>query len=496
LLVGLIVSASVQAQGCEVSPVPLDDYRFPTEARGMGDDGSRVALMGLPPDASEGDGAELYLFDPFTGSLVRQTFGTQAEPSLPSGISQPYTFNLVSMTADGSRVILSPSAGFAVRSDPVTGAQFLAVVGVPGEAREVDLETGSVSNIPLPIPPVATGQTAFTSVTGASRDHTRLSFASYVVVLGDEGRVDEYLFEQFGILDVQTGEVIDPLAVISQAIGRNAVQSEVTFFADRPSQLSGDGRSFVFISNRNLLHPQDISWSETPGNNYGIFQAIYWFNFDTEELRILVEPDISQNRVPVLQYRDFSAPIATIPFMRNIGFSGRIMGFDRAVPLVGLPNPTGQPAVMVLSLDAPPRFVRPPQADPRGPFSIRGSNLSENDERLYFQSNADLVPGQNPTVSNQVFSFDLASGEIRQISNFNDGVFALLQDQPEILVGTGASPQRNYRGGSADHRVILVGSGGTFVSTTTPTAGGLRLTRGTSRSSDFLSVYICEEAGS
>lgn len=493
VIVGAGLSTAGHAQGCRITPVPLDDFRFPTQARGVGDDGSRLALMGVPPDAADGDGAELYTFDPFTGALIQQTFGTAAGLAVESGLTERYTFSVVSTTADNTRVILSPSARLVVRADPTTGAQFLAFAGVPGVAKEINLETGVATDIPLPLAAVGPGQTAITQITGASRDHSRLSFVSYVVELGESGRIDAFLFEQFGIFDAVTGEVFDPLAVISQAIGRNAVQSEVTFFADRPSQLSGDGRSFVFISNRNLLHPDDISWSETPGNVYGIFQAIYWFNFDTQELRILVEPDISQPRVPVQQFRDFVAPIATIPFMRNIGFTGRVMGFDRALPLVGLPNPTGQPAVMVVSLDAPPRFVRLPQADPRGPFSIRGSNISENDERLYFQSNVDLVPGLNPTSSNQLFSFELATGTIRQITDLNDGIFALLQDQPDVLVGTGASPQTNFVGGSADHRVILVGKGGFTLSSTPVAGGGLRIGFGGGRASDFLTVYVCEE---
>jgi len=135
-----------------------------------------------------------------------------------------------------------------------------------------------------------------------------------------------------------------------------------------------------------------------------------------------------------------------------------VFAYDRGANWVGqVPNPTFQSVPAFVRVGENPRYIVPPLAavPERGIFTHGLVWISRDERRVFFNHTSDLVTGSNPGKSYEFYSFEIATGRIRQISNFQDGLLARLGAQAlrEISDASG-SYQGVLAGASDDGRIV------------------------------------------
>lgn len=456
--------APAAAQQCtQVSP-PVLDFRFPNAASNVTGGvvsaaGNKVAMFVVPDGATAQDGAELAVFNPSTGALSFLTSGTPAAIDIFTGEPVKFSQSILGISRDGSLVAIGGSASlsFPILQLPGETAprQVPEVVGFPGPIRIVNAASG-ISQVVgvLGSVPLQPGQFYIGVVSGISADATRAIIeerivnADLIVINGRTRRIvpDVGGFVQFssGLVDLATGQLITNLtADINAAAGGNADLRN----SAGGTRLSGDGNAVLIESGRDLADPLRPLWSQITAGGANLQTAPYVYFIDQEIILPIVDIVRSQPRQGG----------SSFVFLRNIGFSGTVFGIERGASYVGAPvNPSGANAPATVILGQTPQYVTPPGAEPpaRGFFANSFALVAPEDDRVYFQHTGDLVAGNNTLGSQELFSIDLQSRQIRQISRNQDSLSVRFANDPALLFAYGDRSQVIYAGSSTDHRVV------------------------------------------
>jgi hypothetical protein len=457
---GLLLSSTP----CTQSEPPVLNYQFPSAGgavpRGVvSADGTRVAMFAVPNDAAEDAGAELAVFNPFTGELQFLTSGTPAGVDIFTGEFNPYTQSISGLSRDGGLVAVSGSARFNFPSLTLPGdsapRQYREVIGFPGQIRLINTSGGSTQVIgALADVPLEPNQVYIGQVNGISADASRVLVEEAIVnvevieINGVTRRIvpDDGGFAQIasGVLDVASGTVVEDIVSRLNA----AAGGDAALFANAAlTRMSGDGNAFLIESARDLADPLRPFWSEVSAGGANIQSAPYVYFLDEDAIVPVVDIDTSQTRIGG----------SSFVFLRNIGFTGTRLGIERGASYIGAPpNPSGANAPATVQLGEVPLYVVPPSSQPpaRGFFANSFALVSPEEDRVYFQHTADLVPGSNPNRSPELFSIGFNGRDIRQISAHQDTLGQRFADEPELLFQYGDRAQLIYAGSSADHRVV------------------------------------------
>ncbi len=452
------------AQTCTQVNPPVFDHNFPNAASNVpggvvSADGTRVAMFARPNDARPEDGAELAIFNPRTGELRYLTSGTPAGIDAFDGQFRPYTQAISGLSRDGRvvAVVGSASFNFPVLQLPneSTPRQVRELIGFPGPIRLIDTDTGAAVQVgALGSVPLQPGQFYVGLVSGLSADAGKALVEEFIVnvnfveingvtrrIVPDVGGTVQF---SAGLIDLASGQLLENVAglVNDLAGGDAAVRSSAG-----AARLSGDGNAVVFESARDLAAPTRPFWNQVSAGGANIQTAPYVLFLDERVIVPVVDIDPTQPR------QGGSAFI----FLRNVGFSGTVFGIERGASYIGAPpNPSGanNPATVVLG--EPPVYVTPPTPNPpaRGFFANSFALISPEDDRVYFQHTGDLVPGGNPNQSQELFSIDVTTRQIRQISRHADPLALRFAAEPNLLFQYGDVSQVIYAGSSADHSVV------------------------------------------
>ncbi|MBD8527543.1 hypothetical protein [Pseudomarimonas arenosa] len=441
LFVLLLMLCRATPAACEAVPVPgLIGSEPPGLISGsqrfVSDDGSAVLILGREPGVPAAH-FELYVFNPDSGTLTALTQGSPVvEITRPNGFRQTIPVNSAGITADGSTVFQTYQSGVFADVDPGTGQQipFLLTRSEPSYA--IDVATGNRQALP--------------SRVQASAQALGVPFGTTVLDISANGRY-LLMFEAFGDgatvpyqtfyyrLDRQTGAILDIgptlLAAAPDFVERFSTQS----------MMSGDGRFVAFSGDRGnrLLTP---TGGFTSANVARMSGEPYLLDLDAVTLRPAYSFDISRPRNGG----------SSLGFLRSLGRTGNVIAFDRTGPTVNEPNPLGAAYIAAADAQGNLTVLIPPQPWLRGTFGTAFGHIAEGEDRIYFQSGEDFV-GENPQLSNQLFSVEIATGTIRQITNGDDGGRRLvdLGLQGVLSLGSGLSSV-SFIGSSLDHRIVLV----------------------------------------
>lgn len=495
-------TGTASAQGCRDVPIPFADYRFASVSGGAGSlisaEGSRLVLQAVPPGAAPNAGAEVFLFNPLDGSARQLTTGTVAATS-PLGTPDPYVRGVSGITADGSKIFLTGAATSSfpfVNRPGAPSAQEEVLNGQAGPAEILDL----ASNTRTPLRTLDTSnlrpdQLYTASISAQSSDGNQLLLSEAIIDFLDytapSGRTFRIVLRRgtvaTGLYDLRTGAYTDVVSRIVAATGvPNFLPTNAT---GTPYLMSGDANAFAFQSDINLLDPQKRFWFQTPGNVAGINFVAYVYYRDENRIAVIGPPDIAGPPRP--------AGASSSIFVRNIGNTGRRFALDRGAPWLGAErNPTWQAVPAVVEVGQNVRYLVPPlpQLPDRGIFTNSLSRISKSERFVYFSHTSDLVAGLNPGRSQELYQFDLQTNRIRQITQFNDDLFArfgALLQSPNLSGVYQISVQDSNE---ASDRVIAYTRSG-FISTRTVTrdaSGRVLISNADARTAtDVFRVAVC-----
>lgn len=464
MAVGMQCTPAIAAPCTRVVP-PVFNYVFPNAAGNVpagvvSADGTRVAMFAVPNEAGEGAGAELAVFNPFTGDLTYLTSGTPAGVDAFDGQLRPFTQAISGISRDGSLIAIAGSASFNFPQLQLPGEtsprQVREVIGFPAPIRLFNVATGSSQTVGvLGSVPLQPGQFYIGLVSGISADASKALVEEFIVnvdffqingvtrrIVPDVGGIAQF---SAGLIDVASGQLLANVSsLINDAAGGNAAIVNSAGAA----RLSGNGNVVVFESSRDLADPLRPLWSQATAGGANLQTAPYLYFIDQDIILPVVDIVRSQPRLP---------GTSSFVFLRNVGFSGTVLGIERGASYVGAPvNPTGANNPATVILGQPPQYVTPPGAEPpaRGFFANSFALVAPEDDRVYFQHTDNLVPDNNSGKSQELFSIDVATREIRQISRNQDSLSLRFANDPELLFAYGDRSQVIYAGSSVDHRVV------------------------------------------
>lgn len=426
------IGGTTAAQDCRDISIPFAEFRFANVTGGasglISADGSRLVLQAVPPGAAPGAGAEVFLFNPFDGRTQQLTTGTAAATS-PIGTPEPYARSVSGITADGSKLFLagSASSSFPIVNRPgAPSAQEEVLIGAAGPAEVLDLVSNTRTTLrTLDVSNLRPDQLYSASISAQSSDGNQLLLSEAIIDFVDytapSGRTFRVVLRRgtvaTGLYDLRTGVYTD---VVSQIVAATGVPNFLpTNPTGIPYLMSGDANAFAFQSDINLFDPQKRFWSQTPGNVAGVNFVAYVYYRDVNRIAVIGPPDLAGPTRP--------AGASSSIFVRNIGNSGRRFALDRGAPWLGAErNPTWQAAPAVVEVGQNVRYLVPPlpQLPDRGIFTNSLARISKNERYVYFSHTSDLVAGLNPGRSQELYQFDLQTNRIRQITQFNDDLFA------------------------------------------------------------------------
>lgn len=447
------------AQTCtQVNPPVLNfDLRTGATSSQVTADG-RVAIMALPNDAPESAAAEVALFNPRSGTLNYLTSGTPSVIDI-FGERQRFTKRISAVARDGSRIAITGAAAssfsFVVLPGNTAPTQVEELVGVLGPAELIDTQSGARQTLVGGLGNVTLGpnQVRLAQITGISPSSGHLLIEEQILQL------------QPTVIDGRTRLLIDrsvnlpsrvtllslagqQLADISQAIfNRAGVGFGFAPVDTAVMRMSGDGNAFVFAAARDVVTAGAPFWTALTSGGANISLMPYIFFRNQNLIVRAVDIDVTQQRL------GGSSQV----FLRNVGFSGTVFGIERGVSYPGAPpNTTGANAPATLVLDQPPQYVVAPGPTPpaRGFFANSFAFIAPEEDRVYFQHTGDLVPGGNPNQSQEFFSIDRATRQVRQISRHADPLAVRFASEPNLLFQYGDVSQIVYAGSSADHSVV------------------------------------------
>jgi len=447
---------TLQAQTCiQVSP-PAVNYEF--EPRGSVTAGGEVAMLLIADNSPETAAAEVALFNPRTNGL---RFFTANTPSVldSSGTRQRFTKRVAGLARNGSLIAISGSAFVAFTTLQLPGqpgpAQVAEVFGVPGPIELINTQTGARQVIgTLGNVPPGPNQIYIGRAVGFSSDASKVLIDEVIVqvqptVVDGVTRLivpnGAFVASASGLLNIATGQIeLDIAQRINQLAGNDPRLIDVDGALLR---MSGDGNAFIFASRRDLANPQRPLWSQISAGGANIGSAPYVYFRDVNQILPVVSINTSQARL------GGSGQV----FLRNIGQTGTVFGIERGASYIGAPaNPSGANNPATLVLGEVPRYITPPTAQPptRGFFANSFALIAPEEDRVYFQHTADLVPGRNPNQAQALFSIELQNRQIRQISDPADTLGLRFANEPAILFQYGDTAQLVYAGSSADHKVV------------------------------------------
>lgn len=459
-LVGLCASPLALAQGCTDTPVPLRSFAFADQAP-ISNDGSKVVLTARLDTAPLTTVQEVFLYNPFTGALTQLTRDTPATTNL-RGTTDLRPLVPTAITGDGSKVFLSGSVGssFSVLQPPgLPVGQYEELVGTPGRAEVLDVATGIRTPVgTLVSEPLQPGEVYTASISAVSSDGNQVLLneaINTVVFFTANGVTRNYVPSKRlvagGVLNLQTlqyTDIVSRIAAVTGAPGPLPGCSTGVCFL-----MSGDANAFAFDSVRRLEVAGGPLWNQVAGNVAQIRTAPYVYYLDQNVVRPIVTMDISAPR----------GVASTANFVRGIGQTGTVFGLDRGASYVGAPrNPSGANAPAVVRVGQPPEYVIgvPATIPVRGQFVNSLAFVSRDEQRIYFQSADDLVPGENATRSQELFSYEIATRRIRQISRLRDGLTSAFANDPATLQLLGAERQVVFQDASSDGRIVLYSGAG------------------------------------
>ncbi len=415
-------------------------------------------MFALPNDAPESAAAELAIFDPVTRNLRYLTSGTTSQPDV-LGTLQRFTKELTGVTRNGNEIAISGTIGLNFPFLQLPGRpapeQVTEVIGIAGPVELLNVQTGARRVVgQLGSVPLGPNQAYIGQASGFTADGSKVLIDEVIVQTVPtvvDGRTrfivpsGNFIAVAAGLVDVASGQLI---ADITQRINQLAGGDAQLFSLDgNLVRMSGNGNAFLFASRKKLEAPGQPFWSVISASGAQISVAPYVYFRDQDLILPIVDIDVARPRLGG----------SAFVFIRNVGFSGTVFGIERGASYIGAPpNPSGANTPATVVLGSVPIYITPPTAQPpaRGFFANSFALIAPEEDRVYFQHTGDLVPGQNPHNAQELFSIDLQTRQIRQISRDSDSLTVRFANDPTTIFQFGDRAQIVYAGSSSDHRVV------------------------------------------
>ena len=463
---GFFAMNAALAQGCVEVPIPFTEFEISSNPSNLGDaisqDGSQVFMQAVPLGAAANAGAEVFIFNPRTRTTQQLTQGTLATADF-RGDSTKYPTHFFARSND-ERYLLTqssaaPSFPFLVLPGQTQASQVEAIEGIPGPAVVIDVMTGAKTVLgSLPNQSLAPGQIYISTLSNltASTVTVNESIVSTITQRATNGRDYRIVTGRVGTASaaytIANGQIVSPQP--SSIYSRMVAKTGVPNFAPTAFQISGDGNAVSFYTNRNLEDPQRRFLNQLANNTSQLYFNGYVYYGDTDEIKPIAPVSFSGPARP-------ANGSSNAVFVRNIGRTGKIFALDRGANYIGAPaNPTYQAATAYVVVGQPVKYIVAPlpTLPIRGVFANNLAYISRDEKLIYFGHTSDLVPGSNTQNSYELFSFEISTNKIRQISIFRDGLLQRLDSSQIQDFGDGY--QMNFLGASADGKIVAYRRGG------------------------------------
>ncbi len=184
--------------------------------------------------------------------------------------------------------------------------------------------------------------------------------------------------------------------------------------------MSGDGNRVAFASPTVLTGPNaGAAVLSLPGNAYRLREYAYVLDVPANRLLLVAEPDTSRPRP--------GGAGSSLYFTRELGATGTLIALDRSVPFIGTPgNPEQNAEIYVAQPGIGITQVTSTTVPLTGNYFSPGlAFMTPNERFVYFHAEQDLV-GRNADKSNELFRFDLQTGQMRQVTTRFDARADLL----------------------------------------------------------------------
>lgn len=401
------------ASACAVVPLP-ESVRINT--RELSSDGNFLfvgALDGTRVDrrcATQGRGCdgivEIGAFDRASGTTRALTGNS------PQGWDDVYA-----LAGNRAWLVTNDNASFSYTGPNLTSATFFAPGGsVPardGEITQVNAATGS--SMPLRTPFRTASEAAGLTWSGhfeaASYDGNRMVLVE-LAYDGSGSLVDGGL----NFVDIAQQTSFDLVNRISSLAG---LTQALPVGSSGLIAMSGDGNRVSFSSPTVLTGPNaGTAVLSLPNNVYRLRELAYVYDAPSNQLIQVANPDISRPRV---------GSASSLLFVRELGATGSLVALDRTVPFLGTPgNPeqngeiyVAQPGIGITQITSTPLPATGNYLSPGLAF------MTPNERYVYFNAEQNLV-GRNADLSNELYRFDIQSGQMRQVTTRFDARAALL----------------------------------------------------------------------
>lgn len=458
--IGILTAQIALAQGCVEVAIPFSEFDISSSRSNLGDavspDGSQVFMQAVPLGAAPNAGAEIVIFNPRTRVAQQLTQGTLAAADF-RGNTTKFPTSFFARSND-ERFLLTQSgagAGFPSLIFPgqTQAAQVEVIEGIPGPATVIEVSTGTKRTLgSLSNQTLAPGQ--IYSATLSNLTSTTVTVNEGIIAVNVQRASDGFDYR------VVTGRIGSASAAYNLATGlvvtpqppsiydRMVAKTGVPGFAPFSFQISGDGNAISFSTNRNLEDPQRRFFTQLTNNTSQIFVLAYVYYLDTDEIKVIAPINFSGPARP-------ANGSSNSVFVRNIGRTGKVFALDRGANYIGTPaNPTYQAAPAFVQVGQNVKYIVAPgpTLPARGVFSNNLAYISRDEKTAYFAHTSDLVPASNAQRSYELFSFDIATNKIRQISNFRDGLEQRLSVAE--LANSNGGYQITTLGSSSDGKIV------------------------------------------
>lgn len=494
----LIFSSEIAAQGCSNVPVPYTEFQIPVNRANPGDavsrDGSQVVLQAVPRASPPNAGAEVVAFNPRTGATQQLTQGTMSETDFRGRIEK-YPSQFYARSRDNRFILLESSATSSFPTLLLPGqtqlTQVEVIEGIPGPVAIIEVATGVKRTLGAFLnQQLGTGQIYLASLSNLTPTSVTIteSVVNTLTQRASNGLDYRVVTGRLNLgssaFNLETGLAVSPQP--PSIYNRMVAKTGIPGFVPYDFQISGDGNAISFYTDRNMQDPLRGFFPNSPS---GIRTVAYVYYADTDEIKPIAPINFSV--VPV----NVSIRSSQV-FVRNIGETGKIFALDRGASYVGAPpNPTYQAAPVIARVGETPQYIVPPRTSTpaRGTFSNNLAYISRNEKFIFFNHIDDLVQGNNVSHSYELFSFEISTNKLRQVSNLNDGLeqrlgLALLRQAGDAF---GLS-QTTFLGASDDSKVIAF-----YNSTILPTrtiardANGVYVVNNTDKTNFSYNIVVC-----
>ena len=440
------------ATACAVVPLPANVGSF---ASGLSSDANFV-FFGVP-DRARPDPRCTNLPDfcgpirevsVFSRTLQTPAVVTRNSPQnwdLVRGLSSNKAYIATDAIASGVSFQYSGTRLSSVGYPIINNGQIVNVPARRGDVLLTDAATATAMPIRTPFraATMAAGMAWSGHFVAASSDGNRILLveAAYdsagVVVDGGLNFVDISMQTSFDLFNrIRTLAGIAPTA----SIGLSVLDA-----------MSGDGNRYAFSSTVALTGTNaGRTVEQLPGNTYGLRELAYVFDLQANSLTLVAQPDTSRARPSGASNRYI---------VRSLGATGALVALDRTVPFLNTPgNPEqngeiyiAQPGIGISQVTSTPL---PRSGDYLSPGL---SFITPNERFVYFQAQQNLV-GRNADQSNELFRYDIQTGQLKQVTTRFDAIADLLASlgiSPSAGVGQLVGDQTSF-----DGRFVLLQTNG------------------------------------